>query len=235
MKSNNRAGRPIARIGVESLESRTLPSTLPPAVVLNREVFHVVLPPAPFMFHYGDSGQAQHGASSNSAAPQSAHRQENEVANYASQWGLSPGAVVTGTSHLTGSGRSTGSVAIALGRGVSSSAQAGASSAVQTIGYITTSSSATAGSPDNYRTPITLSLTLKDNDSGASTVVSFSALVSGTVSAREASLNVAFFGGTTRQVRLGSHTYTVSLGSEMFHAPAPGATPAAITASIQVH
>jgi hypothetical protein len=235
MNSNHRAGRPNTRIGIESLESRTLPSTtLPPTGhVVNNLAFHQTIP-SPMFIHYGENGQDQHGASGNSSAPLAAP-QSTGVANYSSQWGLSPAAVVTGTSHLTGSGRSTGSVAIALARGSNASAALGRAANRTTIGYITTSSSATAGSPDSYRTPITFSLALKDNDTGASTVVTFNALVTGTVSTRESSLNLVFQGGTTRQVRLGGHVYSVTLNSEMIHAPAPGSTPAAINASIQVH
>jgi hypothetical protein len=147
------------------------------------------------------------------------------------QWGITPGAILTGTNPT--SGWSTGSVAIALyGAGLSSAALGGAGVTVP-VALLTSTSSASSAHPDSFHSPITLSLLVKDSKTGASARLTFHATLAGTLTAQGSSLNLTFSGPTTQQVTLGGHVYIVTLGG-VVHVPAPGETPGLLTASIRV-
>jgi hypothetical protein len=95
-----------------------------------------------------------------------------------------------------------------------------------------TFSAATRTSPDRFTDKVyTLNLFLKDSDSGESATLSFNGKFDGTLTASNANITNTFTGDTTKTVHLGSHDYTVTVGS---YAP-PGPPAAANAGSITAH
>ncbi len=201
MQPNNRRAGRFARLNLESLEGRALPSATLPAPALGPALVRT-------------------------AAVQ-------QTANYTYSWVIGPSAVLTGTNSSTGNGRSTGSVMIARYRGATRTDKLGSTTAVP-VALVTSSSSALPSKPDHYNTPFTVSLKLKDNVSGASTTVTFSGTLNGALAWNHSALTMTFKTPLTRQVKLGSHTYTVTLKAGALHVPAPGASPALLGATIAV-
>jgi hypothetical protein len=100
------------------------------------------------------------------------------------------------------------------------------------ITNIRTFSSAPRTNPDKFTSkPYTLTLFLQDDASGAHTTMTFGGAFSGTVSVNSANVANAFTGITQQVVQLGSHKYTVQLGS---YAP-PGPPTASNAGSITAH
>jgi hypothetical protein len=93
-------------------------------------------------------------------------------------------------------------------------------------------SSASRSHPDNFSSAAyTLTLSLKDNASGASANMTFAGFFSGTLSATSANITNVFTGTTSYTRVLGDHTYTVTIGS---YAP-PGPPTASNAGSIGAH
>jgi hypothetical protein len=198
-------GRSVARLGLESLESRTLLSaTLLPAATPTS---------ASALVQQSSGIQIQSLAITNTA-------------NYSYSWSVGPSAVLTGTN-------STGSVAIALSPAGSSSAPVGGVAAAISLARLSTSSSASDAHPDVYNTTFTLSLKIKDSSSGATGTLAFKATLHGTLSYDRSSLLVTFQ-NPMQKLTLGGHVYTVTLPSSAINLAFPGNTPVKISASVQV-
>ena len=157
-----------------------------------------------------------------------------KLANYSYGLSIGPSAVLTGTNSSTGNGRSTGSVMMAPYRSGSATATVGGVANSLPVAIVTSSSSASAASPDRFATPFTISLQIKDGASGAVGTLTFQGTITGTLGWDRSSLNLAFQGPLTRQLELGGHTYVVTLQTGSLLVPAPGMTPALIEASVQV-
>jgi hypothetical protein len=93
-------------------------------------------------------------------------------------------------------------------------------------------SSADASSPDHLSpTPYTLTLSLTDTASHASTTMTFHGMLSGTFSAGSAHILNSFTGATMLTAVLGGNTYAVNLGA---YSP-PGPPSASNSGSISAH
>jgi len=156
------------------------------------------------------------------------------TAGFSTIGSIAPSTVLTGTNSTTGNHKSTGCVAFALYRPANTSAKVGGSAVNVPIALLISSSSAKPSQPDKYNTTVTVSLTVKDAASGKWAKVSFTATMTGTMSYLSSSVKLTFQGALTRQVKLGNHTYTVSLKSQTIAVPAPGTTPVPLTATVKV-
>jgi hypothetical protein len=215
MQTHNRAGRFTARLGLESLENRTLLSaTLPtPSSTL--------------------------GAVANASSIQVQHQTTTtthiQTAAYSYHWSITPSAVLTGTNSATGNGRSTGCVMVALYRPGNVTGKVGGPANALSVALVTSSSSASPSRPDHFNTSFSISLTIKDSASGASGKVTFTGTIKGTLTWSGSALTLSFTGGLTRQIKLGKHLYTVTLKTGSLHVPLPGApAPALIGATVAV-
>jgi hypothetical protein len=93
-------------------------------------------------------------------------------------------------------------------------------------------SSALRTAPDTFTNKAyTLSLFLKDDASGKSTTLTFGGVFNGTLSAVSANITTTFKGLVSQTVKLGDHTYTVTLNA---YAP-PGPPTASNAGSITGH
>jgi hypothetical protein len=209
---NHRAGRFTARLGLESLEGRTLPSATLPT-------------PAPVL---AQAAAIQSGSSTATVQSQAT------TANFSYHLGISPSAVLIGTNSSTGNGHSTGCVMVALYRGRPMSARLGGSALAVPVAMVTSSSSAMPNQPDHYHTTFMISMQIRDAASGVSRTLTFKGTLNGTLSWSKSALNLTFQGPLTRQVWLGKHIYTVTLKTGSLHVPAPGTTPALIGALVSV-
>jgi hypothetical protein len=209
---NNRAGRFTARLGLESLESRTLLSTTLPT-------------PS------GVLGTALVGQ----AAPMAVQQSALTTAHFSYNWSVTPGPVVTGTNTATVNHHSSGVVMFAQYHTKSTTAKVGGSAVGTPIAVITTISSATDAHPDHFNRPMTLTLKIRDA-SGASTTVTFKGMLTGTLSWDRSSLKLTFPTSQLRKVvKVGTHEYTITLKTATLSIPRPGSgTPALLGASIHV-
>jgi hypothetical protein len=90
-------------------------------------------------------------------------------------------------------------------------------------------STATSTNPDVFTNKAyTLTLSLKDQDSGQSGTLSFSGEFNGTLTANSSNITNTFTGATTQTLTLGNHLYTVTIGPYA----APGPTGAVNSGSI---
>jgi hypothetical protein len=100
------------------------------------------------------------------------------------------------------------------------------------ITNIRTFSSAPRTNPDHFsHAAYSFSLVLKDDASGQSATVKFGGFFSGSVSINSSNILNTFVGPTLETVKLGGHTYTVSIGA---YAP-PGPPTASNAGSINAH
>jgi hypothetical protein len=209
------------RLGLETLEDRTLPSGNPlldPTVVKN--------PVAATVQTSASSSvtlQSQQVAATQAAVAS---------ASFGYHWAVAPSSVLLGTNPATGNGKSTGSVAVALVRDGTTSVPVGATGAKILVGYLMTSSSAKDSSPDKFQTPFTLTLRLRDALSGASTVLSFKGMITGTMVYYRSSMKVTFQ-FPTQKVTLGKYVYTVSLPSSITLG-SPRAAPTPFSAWVRI-
>jgi hypothetical protein len=207
MQTNSRrSDRFTARLGLESLEGRLLLSATLPA-------------PAPAL------GTAQVSSVKPLAADQT-------TAGYSYSWSISPGAVLLGGNGTTGNGTSTGSVMVALSAPGSASAPLDGSTRAISLGLFTTSSSAIASHPDQYNTPFSINLKVRDAASGATGTLTFKGTVTGALSWQQSAL-VVRFEAPTQSLTLGGRLYTVTLPRTV-HLATPDAAPLNVNASVQV-
>jgi hypothetical protein len=206
-----------ARLGLESLESRTLPSATLPAAAST----------ATATVHQADAMQVDHLASA-SAQSQAA------VASFSYRWNVGPSTVLTGTNHDTANGHSTGCVMVATYRPGHASVLAGSSVNPLPVAVVTSSSSASDSRPDTYNTPFSITLTLKDSKTGISGTITFKGTITGTLSWDHSTLKLTFQGPLTKHITLGKHVYTLTLKTGSLAVPVPGSTPAQIAASLKV-
>ena len=213
---NNRAGRFSARLGLESLEGRTLLSaTLPtPVAAVAQQAT------SSFEVHHLE-------ASHHSVAPQ-----PHAPVSFSYNWHVGPSAVITGTNSTTGNGLSTGSVDFALVRRGADTARLGGMPTAVPLGFVVTTSSASDDHPDRFNTSIVLKLELRDAHSGRTETVTFKGTITGTLSWTHSSLSVTFENPSQR-FSLGDHVYTVTLPRHV-HPTGPNDTPSALYAFVQV-
>jgi hypothetical protein len=97
-------------------------------------------------------------------------------------------------------------------------------------------SSASRNHPDTFtNSPYTLSLFLKDNTSGQSTTLTFHGVFNGFISATSANITTTFTAPLTETVKLGSNTYTVSLGNFSPPGPPDASNAGSISAHVAVN
>jgi hypothetical protein len=221
----DRASRPRTRLGLESLEGRTLLSAAPPVPA------HPLLPQDSHPAVIRDGHTPASAPSPGAAAGQAG---ANLVA-FSSHWSVSPGPVLTGTNHVTGRGRSTGCVAVALARAGADASRLGGAQTAISAPVLTTSSSAPDSSPDLYHESFGLRLMLKDEASGATGQLTFDATLNGTITATRSALTATIQGPLTRQLTLGGHVYTVTFKSGAVLLPPPGNGPVALGVVVQVN
>jgi hypothetical protein len=213
---NNRSGRSSVRLGLESLESRTLPSASLPGLAL--DVGHT----------------AGHQAAASPVAIQYVTNHAAVWAPYAYHWSVVTTAFFTGSNPTTGNHKSTGSVDFALVRDGFGSVQVNGSAAVIPAFLVSTTSSASPRVPDTYNhVPFSVRLTLRNLPSGQSTTLTFTGTLNGTLTWKWANLTATFNGPLTRQVYLGGHSYTLTLPGGPIYLPAPGMAPARIGITIR--
>jgi len=210
-----RAGRFVARLNLETLEGRALPSATLPAP----------LAPAP-----AAAAALQAPAALDTAAEVAAVARAR--AAFSTNWSTGTSAVLTGTNAHSGDGRGTGTLAFALARPRAASAAISSVGSRVPVGLLVTSSSASALSPDHYNATITLRLRIHDAASGKWGVLAFRARVTGNLSYGRSSLTVTFEAPTQRVV-VGNKLYTATLPKTV-HPGAPGTSAARLFASIQV-
>jgi hypothetical protein len=208
----NRAGRSVARLGLELLEGRDLPSVTLPAVKLS--------PPAPVQ----QAPAKVAVASPASAAP----------VGFTAHWSVSRSPVVTGSSAGTANGKSTGSVAFALAHDGAGSVRPGGPGTSIAAAVLTSNSAGNDAFPDTFHSPFGLRLHLRDDASGAAADLTFGGTINGKLTARKSSLTANLEGPLSQQVKLGGHVYTVTFGSRTVPVPAPGAAPVAVNVTVQV-
>jgi hypothetical protein len=205
MHANRRAGRFTARLGLESLEGRTLLSA---------------------------TAIAPQAAPVTQAQPLST--MQTSVAHYSYSLGVGPSAVLTGTNSSTFNGRSTGSVAVALYRAGTASARVNGPAVALPIGVVISTSSASTATPDHFNKPLTITLKIRDAATGASHTFTFKGTIKGTLSTHSSALTLTFQGPLTQTLKLGTHHYTITLKTGSLHVPAPGTRPALISATVRV-
>jgi hypothetical protein len=126
----------------------------------------------------------------------------------------------------------TGSVAVAV-------APDGTGGSIIPAANVTTTSAATSASPDVYKAPYTLTLTLTDNPSHTSGSLTFAGLISGNLTATSSTLTNTFQNSAanplTQSVTLGGHVYSVTIDPTIANLPIPGsASPALLDAIVKV-
>jgi hypothetical protein len=211
MQAHNHAGRCTARLGLESLEGRTLLSaTLPtPATAASIAVAH----PASVQVHH------------QAAQPTYAH--------FSYDWHVGPSAVLVGTNNTTLNGKSTGSVDFALVRGGDDASRVGGPRGALPIGFVMTTSSASPDHPDHFHVSFTLRLRLHDASSGKTGELTFKGTVNGTLDWGASHLTVTFLSPTTQKLTLGHHVYTVTLPNTI-KPTGPNDVPTPLYAMVQV-
>jgi hypothetical protein len=156
------------------------------------------------------------------------------AAHYSHILSISTGAL-KGTNSGTSNGKSTGRVDITLHGAGSTTARLGGPAVALPLASVTSISSASTRHPDHYNKTFTIGLKIRDAASGACDMLTFKGTVTGTLSRTGSSLRLTFQGSATKQIKLGSHIYTVTLRTGSLHVPAPGSrTPALIAATVQV-
>jgi hypothetical protein len=212
---NNRAGVRTARLGLESLEGRIVLSATVPA-------------PTPVVGQTASAAsemQVQHLTTA--SVPQATY------ARFGYHWGIGPaGTVIQGTNTTTGNGKSTGSVDFALVRDGQMTARVGGPAAYLPVGFVMTTSSASAAHPDHYHANFSVTLRLRDA-SGVMGTVTFKGTINGTLTWGASHLTVTFQTPTTQRVTLGHHVYTVSLPTSI-NLASPTAPAAMLYAKVQV-
>jgi hypothetical protein len=200
MTTTNTRARQTIRLGLESLEGRTVPTATLSA-------------PA--------SAAGQFSAAAQDVQVQ--HLQAASVTTWARfgfSWGAgTTGAVLTGTNALTANHKSTGSVALALVRGGMDSARVDGSAVTVPVGFLMTSSSAKSTSPDHYSTAFSLTITIHDAASGKSATLTFKGTLTGTTTWESANLKLTLW-SPQQHVTVGNHVYTVTLPKYLYpHGP----------------
>jgi hypothetical protein len=197
MHAHNRAGR-FARLGLESLENRTLLSATLPT---QAPTFGPAL------------AQAAAIAS---------------TASYSYQFSIGPSAVLIGTNSTTGNHRSTGMVMVALYRPGEITGKLGGAANAIPVALVTSSSSATPQHPDIFNTTFSVTLKIRDAATGVTGTVKFTGTLKGTMAWNQSALTMSFQGPLTRQITLGRHVYTITLKTSSLHVPAPGTSAGAL-------
>jgi hypothetical protein len=200
MHPRTHGARSTVRLGLESLEARTLLSATLPA-------------PSPAVstaiVHHTDLNNI-HVAYALPAA--TAHTQTAAASvRFSYHWKVGPSTVIIGANPKTANGKSSGNVDFALVRDGTDAARLGGQAAAVPLGFIITNSDADDAVPDRFHAAITLKLTLHDAASGASRTVTFKALLTGTLSFDRSTLVINVQGPLTQKVTLGQHVYTVRL------------------------
>ena len=140
-------------------------------------------------------------------------------ADWSYHWSITPSNVLTS---------GTGTVSFAM-------AQDGTGASNIPVAAVTTSSSATASSPDRYSVGYNLTLHLTDNTSNQSGDLTFHGTVAGTVTATSSNLTNTFSDPLTQKLTLGSNTYSVTINPSLMTLAAPNSTtPAQINAQVSV-
>jgi hypothetical protein len=213
------AGRSSVRLGLESLEARTLLSATLPAPIPTTSggvVHHTDLDPI-------------HVATIHPAAVAPAATS----AGFSFHWNVGPSTVITGTNALTANGKSSGNVVFALVRDGFDSAHLGGNAVAVPIGFLITNSDASDAVPDHFHTAISIRLRLHDAASGATGVVTFKALLTGTLSGARSTLVLKFQSPLTQKLTLGHNVYTVRL-PETLNPAGPDAIPTTLFAYVGV-
>jgi hypothetical protein len=97
-------------------------------------------------------------------------------------------------------------------------------------------SSAARATPDKFtNAAYTLSLFLKDNASGQSTTLNFKGVFNGFISATSANVTTTFLAPLTQTVKLGTNTFTVSLGGYVPPGPPTASNAGSISAHVAVN
>jgi hypothetical protein len=203
-----RPARSTVRLGLESLEDRTLPSA-----GLTTQTLGSGFPSTAGQTRIQGALQAQ-------------------SANFTYSWSVGPGPVITGTNPDTGNGKSTGSVVMPLYPPGGGSVQVGGPAGTIPVGVLLTSSAAGNRHPDAYNSPFTLSVHLQDRASGAFGTLTFAGTLSGTLSWDHSTLAISF-ANTRQTITLGGRVYTVTLPQEPLHLPISGYA-LHVDASVQV-
>jgi hypothetical protein len=209
---NTRGGR-AARLGLESLEGRIVLSAAAPVAPL----------PVAGQSATASEMQIQHLPSQGQAT----------YATFGYHWGAgSTGTVIQGTNPTTGNGKSTGSVAFALVRDGHETARVGGPTVWTPLGFVMTSSSASAAHPDHFHASVTITLQLRDAASGKTGTLTFKGTIDGTMTWNASHLTVTF-AAPVQKLTLGHHVYTVTL-PHTFHPVGPTAMPLRLYAQLQV-
>jgi hypothetical protein len=156
------------------------------------------------------------------------------TAHYSYSLHAHPGAVLTGSNSTTHNHKSSGSVMLALYRPGTGAARVGGPAIALPLSVVTTNSSASAAHPDHFNTPFSIDLVLRDSGTGVSRTVTFKGVITGTLTSKTSTLTLKVTSPLSQTVKLGSHTYTITLRSGVLHVPAPGKTPALLGATLRV-
>ena len=137
-----------------------------------------------------------------------------ELVNFSYAWSVLPSSVLPG---------GTGSVQVSLTANDSPSFNVGVSTPIPGA-TITTTSSASAGSPDVFSNPFSLKLSLKDTTSGDTGNLSFSGTISGSLTSTTSTLTGKFDNPLLQSLHLGTHIYQVTIDPSLLGLPAPNST-----------
>ena len=128
-----------------------------------------------------------------------------ELVDFSYAWSIQPSAVLPG---------GTGSVQVSLTPNASSSGTLGVSTPIP-LATLTTTSTASAGSPDSFNNPFSLKLSLTDTASGNTGTLSFGGTISGTLTF-DCSLLTGKFDNPMQVLHLGTHDYAVTIDTPNF-------------------
>jgi hypothetical protein len=149
-----------------------------------------------------------------------------DMINFGYSWTVQPSSVFAS---------GTGSVTLAANPAGTGQATLGSATTAQIPGAnVTTTSSASAPTPDGFNTPFSMALLLTDTASQQSGTLTFSGTISGSLTASSSSLNVTFTQPFTQSIELGQHNWTVSIRPTMLGLPLPGSPAAQISALVSV-
>lgn len=142
-----------------------------------------------------------------------------EMVSFSYQWSVQPSVIPAGTGVAT----------FAAVDPVTTSAELNSSTPTYVAGATaTTTSSATAESPDVFNSPFSMTVTLTDSASGLFGDLTFDGTLSGKLTASglplDDPLRATFADPFTKKLTLGDHTYSVTIDPTLVSLPAPGAT-----------
>jgi hypothetical protein len=206
----NGSARFFARLQLESLEGRTLPSATP------------LLPgPSTVQISSIETASTHHKTHHSTM--------QHSKVEFSTHWRMTPGTELVGTNSHTGNGWSTGGVIFSLVRDGKWSATVGKSEALP-VGFVESASKGTHKHPDEFNETFLLSLTIEVGKKSA--VVSFMGTIKGSLTDKKSTLKITFE-QRTEKVTLGKDDFTVTLPSNLSVA-APKGLPQPIIARIKV-